>query len=216
MDEYPSNRKTNTPRMSDWEAERRFFGRFYLSQGFTPDKRSTNDCGPASLAMAINLLAFQANPGTQPVDLRTLIQASGFNLLDRLPGWIPKAGGATAPWGMVRAFNRWAEKSKLEWRAERRSHTRRAHLLEALMAGRPVTALKIWPSGGAHWVNLVRFSGEKERIYYLDPNPYLGYLPESKRLQSQPWAEFEQDWSRQCWWARMMGIRNELVVYSRN
>jgi hypothetical protein len=215
MNESRPFHKATGSHLSDWEAERQFFGRFYLSQGFTADRRFSNDCGPASLAVVINLLTFQANPGMLPVDVRTLIKASSFNFWDRLPGWIPKAGGATAPWGLVRAFNHWAGKNGLEWYAERRNHARRAHLLEALMMGKPVTALKIWKNGGAHWVDLVRFSSEKERIYFLDPNPYLENLPESKRLQSQPWLEFEEDWSRQSWWSRLLGIRNELIIYSR-
>ena len=54
---------------------------------------------------------------------------------ERLPGWIPKVGGATAPWGMVKAFNHLAGKNNLDWRAERKSHARRAHIIEALMTG---------------------------------------------------------------------------------
>jgi len=201
--------------LPDWSAERQYLGRFYLSQGFQGERDITNDCGPTSLAMVLNMLIFQANPGTSQIGKNAIIRSSGLMFWDRLPGWMPKVGGATAPWGLVKAFNHWAEKMGLDWRAERKSRARRAHILENLMTGKPVTALKIWKNRGAHWINMVRYSAEKDRVYFLDPNPYLEYLPEEKRIQSQSWQEFETDWSRRNWWAVLLGIRNELVLYTR-
>lgn len=207
--------RINSPRIADWLAERQYFGRFYLSQGFDGKQHFSNDCGPTSLAMVVNMLLFQANLGATTLDKDAVIHSSGLRFWERLPAWAPKVGGATAPWGMARAFNRLARQFNLDWRAERRSHARRAHILESLITGKPVTALKIWKNSGAHWVNLVRYASEKDRLYYLDPNPYLGFLPEGKRLQSQTWAEFEADWSRATWWSRLMGFRNEIITYSR-
>lgn len=201
--------------VTDWAAERKFYGRFYLSQGFTDKKDFTNDCGPTSLAVILNLFLFQENPGAVPLGKNNIIQSSKFVFWDRLPYWIPKFGGATAPWGMVKAFNRWAKKYDLNWQAQRKSHARKAHVLESLLMGRPVTVLKIWKSGGAHWINLVRYASDKERLYFLDPNPYLEHLPEGKRLQSQSWNEFAEDWSRTNWWTKLLGIQQEMVVYSR-
>ena len=198
----------------DWSAERQFFGRFYLSQGFNAKQGFSNDCGPTSLAMVLNLLLFQANLGARPLEKVAVARQSGFWPWERLPGWLPNVGGATAPWGVVNAFNRWSHRLGLDWRAERKSRARRAHVLECLMTGKPATALKIWPTGGAHWVNLVRFNAEKDRLYYLDPNPYLAYLDEEKRLQSQAWAEFEADWSRRSWWSRLLGMHCELIIYT--
>lgn len=80
--------------------------------------------------------------------------------------------------------------------------------------GRPVSVLKIWKTGEAHWITLVRYVSEKERLYFLDPNPYLEYLPEGKRLQSQSWDEFMEDWSRSAWWSKVFGIKQELIIYS--
>ena len=205
----------HTSHLSNWAAERKYFGRFYLSQGFNQKQGFTNDCGPASLAMMINMLLFQANPGSQPLDRTTIIRSSGFLFWERLPGWIPKVGGATTPWGLVKAFNRLANNLELDWQAERKSRARRAHVIEYLTTGRPVTALKIWKNGGAHWVNLVRYSSEKDKLYYLDPNPYLENLPEERRLQTQNWQDFEADWGRKNWWSQILGIHNELIVYSR-
>jgi len=204
-----------TNKITDWLAERHYFGRFYQSQGLDARGCFTNDCGPASLAMVVNMLLFQASQAEQPLDKTAVIQSSGLYFWDRIPSWVPRVGGATAPWGLVKAFNRWSRQFGLEWRAERRSRARRAHIIENLISGKPVTALKIWPTGGAHWVNLVKFSADKDRVYFLDPNLYLENLPDDKRLQSQSWAEFEEDWSRAVWWSLLLGIRNEIITYSK-
>lgn len=205
----------HTSNLSDWAAERKFLGRFYQSQGFNQKQGFSNDCGPASLAMVVNMLLFQANPGAQPIDKATVIRSAGLLFWERLPGWVPQVGGATTPWGLAIAFNHLAAQMGLDWQAERKSRARRAHVIEYLTTGRPVTALKIWPGGGAHWVNLVRFSIEKDKLYYLDPNPHFENLAEEKRLQSQDWRSFEADWGRKNWWSQFFGIHNELIVYSR-
>ena len=204
-----------TSNLTNWNAEREFLGRFYISQGLTEEQHFTNDCGPASLACVVNMLHFQANLKSIPLNKDTAANSSGFKPWERLPYWIPNVGGATAPWGMANAFNRWAEKLKLDWQAERRSHARRAHVIEQLMSGRPVTALKIWKTGGAHWINLVRYASDKDRLYFIDPNPFLEHLPLGKRLQSQQWIDFESDWSRQCWWSRLFNIHCEIITYSK-
>ena len=201
--------------VTDWSAERKFYGRFYLSQGFSDKQRFSNDCGPTSLAMILNLFLFQENPGVQSLEKDSIIHSSGFHLWERLPKWLPRFGGATAPWGITRAFNRWAKKYDLNWQADRKSKARKAHILENLLMGQPVTVLKIWRTGGAHWINLVRYASDKQRLYYLDPNPFLEYLPEGKRLQSQSWEEFEADWSRSNLWTKVLGIERELIIYSR-
>lgn len=206
---------TPTPGLSNWAAERQYLGRFYLSQGFTEKKGFTNDCGPSNLAMALNMAMFKVNLGSVQLGVSDVIRSARWLPWERLPGWVPKLGGATAPWGLARAFNRLAEETALGWRAERKNSARRVHIIEALLTGRPVTALKIWKTGGAHWVTLVRYASEKDKLYYLDPNPYLEFLPIGKRLQSQTWAEFEADWSRTSWWTRLLGLRRELVIYSK-
>ena len=207
--------KISTYTISDWSAERKFYGRFYQSQGFFTDNKITNDCGPASLASILNVFLFQDNLLNPPLEKEMVIRALGYAFWNRLPKWVPKVGGATAPWGMVKAFNHWSNKYNLKWKAERKSNSRRAHILENLLLGKPVSALKIWKTGGAHWINLVRYSSEKERLYFLDPNPYLQYLPEEKRLQSQTWEEFKLDWTRTNWWSKLLGIKNELIIYSK-
>jgi len=215
MSENNYSKRTPMYTISDWSAERKFYGRFYHSQGFLSENKVTNDCGPASLASLINVFLFQDNLGNPPLEKEMIIQSSGFAFWNRLPKWLPRVGGATAPWGMVTAFNHWSKKYDLKWKAERKNNSRRAHVLENLLMGKPVSVLKIWKTGGAHWINLVRYSSEKERLYFLDPNPYLQYLPEEKRLQSQTWEEFNSDWSRTNWWSKFLGIKNELITYSK-
>jgi hypothetical protein len=209
------SRQNTSSSISDWTAERQYFGRFYLSQGFTEKQQFTNDCGPTSLAVTLNMLLFQGNVNAPLVDKNSIIQTFGFRFWNHLPGWLPKVGGATPPWGMAAAFNHMAEKMNLEWRAENKNHARRAHIIEALMTGKPLCALKIWKTGGAHWLTLVRYSSENDRLYYLDPNPFLEYLSIDKRLQSQTWAEFDEDWSRESWWSRLLGIKNDLIIFSK-
>ncbi|MCD6356422.1 MAG: hypothetical protein J7L66_03960 [Anaerolineaceae bacterium] len=215
MDSHNKRSRFVTYGITDWAAERKFFGRFYLSQGFREDKKFTNDCGPANLAIILNILLFQDNINAPPLKKDTVARASRFLFWDRIPQWVPRFGGATSPWGMVKAFNHWARTYNLNWRAVRKNKARKAHVLENLMMGKPVTALKIWQTNGAHWINLVRYSSEKERLYFLDPNPFLQYLPEDKRLQSQTWDEFNEDWSRSNWWTKLLGIQNELITYTK-
>jgi len=211
--ENPSS-KESIP-FTNWMAERQFLGRFYQSQGFLTNETISNDCGPTSLAMIVNLLTFQANLFFEPFDKTAILSAAGLHFWERLPAWLASVGGATTPWGMVSAFNRLAGKLHLNWHAERKSNARRAHVVENLISGKPVTALKVWKSGGAHWVNLLRFSVEKDKVYFLDPNPYLEYLSVEKRLQSQHWHDFEADWSRSTWWTHLFGIHCELIIYSK-
>ena len=214
MTEYKAFDRSPISSVTEWSAERKFYGRFYLSQGFGTEKNPNNDCGPTSLAVVLNLFQFKAGPGSAQLSKQSVLKSAGLHFWDRLPSWIPYVGGATSPWGLVRAFNHLARQKQLNWFARRKSHARKAHVLESLLMGRPVSALKIWKNGGAHWITLVRYSSKKERLYFIDPNPYLEYLPESKRLQSQSWDAFFDDWSRSSWWSRILGIKQELIIYS--
>lgn len=213
--ENGQNHQRESTSLTNWSAERQFLGRFYLSQGFNTRQQVSNDCGATSLAVVLNMLLFQANLKSSPVEKGTILERLRPRFWQRLPGWIPNVGGATSPWGLAAAFNELAEKIDLDWRAEHKSHARRAHVLEQLMTGKPATALKVWKNGGAHWVNLVRYSSEKDKLYYLDPNPYLEHLSPGKRLQSQTWSAFEADWSRAAWWTRLLGIHCEIILYAK-
>jgi hypothetical protein len=53
-----TNGQKNLNSLPDWTAERQYFGRFYLSQGFNDKQGFTNDCGPASLAVTLKYAHF--------------------------------------------------------------------------------------------------------------------------------------------------------------
>ncbi|HEY60322.1 MAG TPA: hypothetical protein G4N92_06520 [Anaerolineae bacterium] len=191
------------------------YGKFYLSQGFKSAKRISNDCGPTTVAMAVNMLVDQIHSQTLTLNKDTIINQSGLTLWDRIPAFVPIIGGAMAPWGIVRAFNNWTDKLGLPWRAQRKSHASSLDILENTLVGNMVTILKVWKNGGAHWVNVVEISTDKDRVYLLDPNPYLVHLTAKRRIQSETWEKFTQDWSRQAWWTYLFRLKNEMILYSQ-
>ena len=191
------------------------YGSFYLSQGFAAKKKITNDCGPTSLAIMLNILTASANLAGVEFDKEIIKHGSALRFWERIPDFVPLVGGATAPWGLVNAFNNWAAELRLNWRAQRISHASRKDILENLLKGNLLSALKVWPVWGAHWVNVVDFSSQHNLIYVLDPNPYLERLPEERRVLAEEWQLFERDWSRLSWWTWLLGLRNELVVYTQ-
>jgi len=192
------------------------FGQFYMSQGFRKKGVVSNDCGPTSLAMIINLILHQENISNLSLRKENIIHQTSFHFWDRLPRTIPSVGGATAPWGMVFAFNQWMRKLGLPWTAERISCANRAIILEKIMSGKYLAALKIWKNSGAHWVNIVDFSSEEDTLYLLDPNPYLVHLPQNRRVQKESWDKFSSDWQRSKVWSTLLGIEREIIVYSRD
>ena len=191
------------------------YGRFYLSQGFKSANKVSNDCGPTTVAMVINTLVDHIHLQTLTLSKDTIINQSGLKLWDRIPAFLPIIGGAMTPWGIVKAFNSWTEKLGLPCRAQRKSHASRLDILENMLVGNIVTILKVWKNGGAHWVNVVDVSTEKDRVYLLDPNPYLVHLASKRRIQSETWEKFAQDWSRQAWWTQLFRFKNEMIYYSQ-
>ncbi|MGV8025913.1 MAG: hypothetical protein AB2L18_05105 [Anaerolineaceae bacterium] len=192
------------------------FGQFYMSQGFREKGVVSNECGPTSLAMIINVILNQENIQSLSLRKENIIHQTHFHLWDRLPKTFPAIGGATAPWGLVTAFNQWMQKLGLPWSAERISCANRAVILEKIISGKYVSALKIWKNGGAHWVNIIDFSAEDDTLYTLDPNPYLVHLPQNRRVQKESWEKFSADWQRKNVWSILLGIEREIIVYARN
>ena len=186
-------------------------GRFYLSQGMTQQQVPTNDCGPTSVAMMINLIQEQSGIRNEKVSKKEA--ASATSLMGRLPNWIPKIGGASAPWGLVNAFNHLALEVHLPWKAQRVSHANPALLTKTLRTSGYASILRVWKKGGAHWSNAIHFDRKEGLIHLLDPNPYLAHLPASKKIQVEVWKTVKQDWERQPWWAKCLGIKGELIIY---
>ena len=68
--------------------------------------------------------------------------------------------------------------------------------------------------GGGHWSLLIGISTDKRSIFLLDPNPFLAQLSPIQKVQIINRAQFIEDWSRQPSWAKLLNIKNELVIFS--
>ena len=156
-------------------------GKFYLSQGMSQQHIPTNDCGPTSVAMNINMIQAQSNNRVKKVTKKEI--ASTFPLLGRVPNWIPKIGGASAPWGLVKAFNHFAHEEHIPWEARRVSHADPALISKTLQEGGFISILRFWKNGGAHWSNVLYFDPRNGVIHLLDPSPYLVRLPIAEKIQ---------------------------------
>ncbi len=192
------------------------FGKFYMSQGFYQKGIVSNECGPTSVAMIINIILHQENVRELSLRKENIIYQTRFHFWDRLPTKMPAIGGATTPWGIVTAFNQWMSKLGLPWKAERISDASRHTIIEKIVSGKYISALKIWKKGGAHWVNIIDFSAEDNMVFTLDPNPYLVHLPANRRVQKESWEKFSSDWQRRKAWSMLLGIHKEIIVYSRD
>jgi hypothetical protein len=168
-----------------------FFGQFYMSQGFREKGVISNDCGPTSLAMIINVILAQENIQNLSLRKENIIYQSRFHFWDRIPTKLPTVGGATAPWGIVSAFNQWMLKLGLSGvpsaSAGRTAYHHQEHHLRKIYF-----CLKVWKNGGAHWVDIIDFSSEDNMVYTLDPNPYLVHLPQNRRVQKESWDNLHQ------------------------
>jgi len=202
-----------------------YWKQYYQSQG------DTHDCGPFNVAMMLNALAgkpglFSGQTISQEMYQRWQRIPQSFDSIKgiRLPEKIAQEvnrklseiGGATPPWSMVRAFNQNAAREGIPWRAVRQSGGTKEALLRHLEQGRPVTVLKIWDSGGAHYETVVGYDSVDDQIITLDPGWNKSNFPGQKPppgLHPQSWNEFEKAWSYRPWWARLSGIKNEMIVY---
>ena len=186
-------------------------GKFYLSQGMSQQHIPTNDCGPTSVAMIINII--RAQSGIRDKKVTKKEAASFFPLFGRLPNWIPKTGGASAPWGLVKAFNHFAHENRMPWEARRVNHADPALISKTLQENGFVSLLRFWENGGAHWSNVVFFDPRIGVIHLLDPSPYLARLPVAEKIQIDDWNNVKQDWERQPSWAKYLGLKREIIIY---
>jgi hypothetical protein len=191
------------------------WGQFYQSQGLFNPKLSSNDCGPTCVAMVLNIILFLSDHYDVQVSKKTIIDDLRPRFWERLPDWLPLIGGATAPWGLANSFNRLAHKMRLDWRARRISHGYTHHISSNLGKGNLISFLRIWENGGAHWSNVMDFSLKENSIILLDPSPYLEHIPQDQKIQFKSWKVCRVDWCRQAWWARLLGLKNELIIYTK-
>ena len=184
-------------------------GGLYESQGRFRDGRTSNLCGSANVAMAVNLVSWIEKRQVRV----TLAEAQGA-----VP-WHAQAGvggiaGATMPRGVRGAFNSLSMERDLGWTATVQSHGTLEDIVACLMNDEPMTALLVFNSGSAHYVTIVGYDPETDRIYYLDPMPSLQDTAATERVQWEPWSDFNRNWSRRVIWN--LTTPNTLIVYTRS
>jgi hypothetical protein len=187
--------------------------RFYLSQGFAKNKASSNDCGPTCTAMVCNVLMELSGLKVKRITQKEVI--SRIPSFGRVPGWIPRVGGATAPWGLATAFNQLAREYQLPWQAERIRNASIRRIQKIIRDGGYASFLRFWENGGAHWTNILGLTADQRQFVLLDPNPYLGKRKRSERVLIADASMILPDWQRQPWWAALLGLKNEIIRYSK-
>ncbi len=205
--------KTTHAQTWAWGITRSEWGETYSSQG-----PGTNDCGPTNLAMLLNALTTgdwdktKVHPRLRFPDL--------LGWLDKLISFItcgkfnPGAMvGASHPKGIADEFNRIAKDRGLDKKAVRVSKGPKAELLREVRNGNPVTVILIWENGGAHYVTIISYSEEDDTVFYMDPSDEYKDCPPSDRIRSRTWEAFDEDWSRQVWWTKLLGLKSEMIVY---
>jgi len=188
------------------------WGETYCSQG-----PGTNDCGPTNLAMILNAFTKEdwdktkVHPRLRFPDFTDwldkvikFITRSKFNLEEVM--------GATHPKGIADEFNRIAEERGIDRKAVRVSKGSKEDMLHEIRNGNPVTVVLIWGNGGAHYVTVISYNALTDTIFYMDPSDEYKDWDPPKRIQSQAWGDFYEDWSRRAWWAKLLTLKNEMVV----
>jgi hypothetical protein len=209
----PENEAMTQKKINKQPYALRYYGRFYLSQGFTKGHISTNDCGPTCVAMMLNLIQEKASLQRKDITKQEVIERMPW--YGRLPGWVPSVGGASAPWGLAAAFNHLARELGLPWQAVRMHAGSQGQINQALKANGLVSLLRFWEKGGAHWCNIVGLQADSEKWVILDPNPSLEKTAGDKKASITSFACLREDWERRPWWAACIGLKMELVVYRR-
>jgi hypothetical protein len=169
----------------------------------------TNDCGPFSLAMVINLQL-----GANRVDgdeLGDLMQARswGFGLIRyRFTSWMGKRVGATSPWGLAAAYRAFGARlagvgpgqlGRMRWRVG----GTKERLTDNVARGVLSTLLLVWKGAdSAHFATVVGYDAGNDRFLMLDSatGGDKSGLPAEERILAVPWEKLDSDWSRRAWW----------------
>jgi len=180
----------------------------------------TNDCGPTSLAVAINLLLLRGGFTTNPHQLpkQTLADAMqadsrcfglcGYRITRNFFGF-PVKGATFAKSGMLRAFNDFnavwmAAGNPSLGRGEFRTGGTKAHLIDNLQRGRVTSVRWVWEkpyTNGAHWVTVVGFNPADDEFYVLNSAlPHRAIAREN--IQRVPWVAFREWWRRPFFFSR--------------
>lgn len=179
-------------------------GSYYQYQGVR-----NNDCGPFSLAMAINLQL-----GAHRVDgneLGELMQADslGFGLLRyRFTSLMGARKGATSPWGLATAYREIGPRlagvdserlGRIRWLVR----GTKERLIGNVNRGVLSTLLLVWQAErDAHFATVVGYCPAVDEFLLLDSatGGDKSSLPPQDRLLAVPWPKIDADWSRRPWW----------------
>ncbi len=180
----------------------------------------TNDCGPTSLTVAINLLLLRDGYTAEPQLLTCKSVADAMQADSRgfgLKGYrvthnffgFPVKGATFAKSGMLKAFQdfnkTWmAAGHPSLGRGEFRNGGTKAHLIDNLQHGRVTSVRWVWEKpfkNGAHWVTVVGFNPTDDEFYVL--NSALPHRTIAKEnIQRVPWVTFRQWWGRPFFFSR--------------
>lgn len=181
----------------------------------------TNDCGPTSLAIAMNLLALQKGFTTEPHTISKEMVAAAMQNESRwlgLRGYritlnvfgFPTKGATFARLGLVKAFQDidryWQE---LGYASLGKIHFRKngakVHLLENVAKNRITAVRWVWENpykNGSHWVIVVGHDAVPDEFLVLNPAiPHDVGTPEVN-LQRVRWQQFDEWWSRPIFCSR--------------
>jgi hypothetical protein len=169
----------------------------------------TNDCGPFSLAMVINLQLGENRVNGD--ELGDLMQAAswGFGLIRyRFTSWMGARKGASSPWGLAMAYRRFGmplagvgpgRLGRMRWRVA----GTKERLIDNLARGVLSTLLLVWQgANSAHFATVVGYDRENDRFLMLDSatGGDKSGLPAEERILAVPWEKLTADWSRRAWW----------------
>ena len=192
---------------NQWEAT-------YVSQGIG----GTHDCRVASLLIMLN-----ATTNTKWVmgDVKIYLRVPDFgsNLNNKIQKSLDclkidfnykSAIGATHPLGIVNQYNRLSNMLNIARKAVHISHGTKDQLLNEINNQNPVTVIKIWKNGGAHYITIIAYDEPSDTIFYMDPKDIE---PNVEKVISESWSDFSDDWSRQAPWSESLHMQNEMIVY---
>ncbi len=179
-------------------------GSYYQYQG-----SRTNDCGPFSLAMIINLQLGECR--VKGKELGDLMQAAsrGFGLLRyRFTSWMGQRRGATSPWGLTLAYRNLGTRlvgvntrqlGRIRWRLG----GSKDRLLRNVDGGVLSTLLLVWKgASAAHFATVVGYDRGGDRFLLLDSatGGDKSACSPDERVLAVTWERLETDWSRRPWW----------------
>ncbi len=150
----------------------------------------TPDCGPTAEAIIFNGIA-----------------GKNWDKNDVNPArWI---FGSTLPGDIAKDFNQIAARENINISAESHHGGTKSNLADEIKKGNPVTILLQYEGVQAHYIDIVGYDMQNDKIMYLDPAVKSG--PGVDPLVKQTWNDLAKDWDRPTFW--LSTFRNYYVTY---